>query len=64
MSVRWDRALARIRSLLDVSSERELAATLLAAIAIAGATIGFATYLLPHPAGTDFVAPTVAFAAS
>ena len=64
MSVRWDRALARIRSLLDVSSERELAATLLAAIAIAGATIGFATYLLPHPAGTDFIAPTVAFAAS
>ncbi|HEU4803917.1 MAG TPA: GGDEF domain-containing protein [Solirubrobacterales bacterium] len=64
MGVRWDRALARIRSLLDVSSERELAATLLAAIAIAGATIGFTTYLLPHPDGTDFVAPTVAFAAS
>ncbi len=41
-----------------------MAASLLGAIAIAGSTIGFLTYLLPHPEGTDFVAPSIAFAAS
>ncbi len=60
----WDRAVARMNARLDPASERELAATLLAAIAIAGAAFGFLTYLLPHPDGTDFVAPSVAFAAS
>lgn len=46
------------------STQRELAATLIAAIALAGALFGFATYVLPHPEGTNFLAPSIAFAAS
>jgi diguanylate cyclase (GGDEF)-like protein len=59
-----DRSITRLRVRLGAGSERELAASLLAAIAIAGAGFGFLTYLLPHPDGTDFAAPAVAFAAS
>jgi diguanylate cyclase (GGDEF)-like protein len=59
-----DRSIARLRVRLGAGTERELAASLLAAIAVAGASFGFLTYLLPHPAGTDFVAPSIAFAAS
>ena len=60
----WDRTIARLHDRLGAWSDRELAATLLAAIAIAGSTVGFLTYLLPHPDGTDFVAPSIAFAIS
>lgn len=45
-------------------SERELAGTLLGAIAIAGPLIGFLTYPFPHPEGTNYLAPSVAFAIS
>jgi diguanylate cyclase (GGDEF)-like protein len=62
--MRPDRVIQRLGGLLGASSERELAASLLAAIAVAGSTIGFLTYLLPHPDGTDFVAPSIVFAAS
>lgn len=57
----------RIRALIASRSdlgERELAATLLAAIGIAGPVVGFATYLLPHPEGTDYVTPSIAFVVS
>jgi diguanylate cyclase (GGDEF)-like protein len=59
-----DRSIARLRTRLGAGSERELAAALLAAIAVGGAGFGLLTYLLPHPEGTDFVAPSIAFAAS
>ena len=59
-----DRSIARLRVRLGAGSERQLAASLLAAIAVAGAVFGFLTYPLPHPEGTDFVAPSIAFAAS
>lgn len=60
----WNRAIASLHARLDATSDREVAATLLGAIAIAGATIGFITYLFPHPPGTNFVAPSIAFAIS
>ncbi|HET6831470.1 MAG TPA: GGDEF domain-containing protein [Solirubrobacterales bacterium] len=59
-----DRSIARLRTRLGAGSERELAASLLAAIAVFGAAFGLLTYLLPHPDGTDFVAPTIAFVTS
>jgi diguanylate cyclase (GGDEF)-like protein len=59
-----DRSIRRLRTRLGAGSERELAASLLAAIAVGGGGLGFLTYLLPHPEGTDFVAPAIAFAAS
>jgi diguanylate cyclase (GGDEF)-like protein len=59
-----DRSIARLRTRLGAGSERELAASLLAAIAVGGAGFGFLTYLLPHPEGTDFIAPSIAFVVS
>ena len=56
--------VAAARKRLSVSGERELAASLIAAIAAGGAAIGFATYLLPHPEGTNYLAPSIAFAIS
>ena len=61
---RHQEALREWRRRLSASSEREIAATLLGVIAVAGAGIGFLSYALPHPEGTDFVLPSVAFAAS
>ena len=55
------RGLERLNRRIDASSDRELAASLLAAIAIAGSLVGFLTFPLPHPEGTDFVAPTISF---
>ena len=57
-------AAARLNRRIDASSDRELAASLLAAIAIGGSLVGFLTFPLPHPEGTDFVAPTIAFLTS
>lgn len=57
-------SLDSLRHRVDLFSERELAATLIAAISIAGPAIGFFTYLLPHPDGTDYVVPSIAFAIS
>jgi diguanylate cyclase (GGDEF)-like protein len=62
--VNLDRAVERVHSRLGGYSDRELAATLLSGIAIAGSVVGFITYLFPHPEGTDFVAPSIAFAVS
>lgn len=64
MTARIQEFLNRLVGWIDPSSERELAASLLGAIAIAGAGFGFLTYLLPHPEGTDFVPPSFAFAGS
>lgn len=58
---------AKLNALVAVysgASERELAATLLSSIAISGALVGLLTYVLPHPPGTDFVLPTIAFTVS
>lgn len=52
------------RKWLADAGERELAASLLGAIAVAGPLIGFFTYLFPHPEGTNYLAPSIAFAAS
>ncbi len=46
---------------VNLLSERELAASLLGAIAIGGPVLGFATFALPHPEGTDYVLPAVSF---
>lgn len=54
----------RFGGLLGVSRERELAASIIAVIALAGSLFGFVTYALPHPDGTNFVAPSIAFAAA
>ena len=59
-----DHVIERVHSRLARSSDRELAATLLSGIAIAGSLVGFGTYLFPHPEGTDFVTPSIAFAIS
>ncbi|MCB0877273.1 MAG: GGDEF domain-containing protein, partial [Solirubrobacterales bacterium] len=59
-----DHAIASVHSRLGASSDRELAATLLGGIAIVGSVVGFVTYLFPHPEGTDFVTPSIAFAIS
>ena len=64
MADRITDALAGLRRALDGVSERVLAAALLATIAVVGSLIGFVTYLLPHPAGTNFVAPSIAFVIS
>lgn len=56
-----NRLVAILRGRLGTYSDRELAASLLGAIAVVGSSIGFLTYLLPHPDGTDFLAPSVAF---
>ena len=53
-----------MHSRLGGSSDSELAATLLGGIAIAGSALGFLTYLFPHPEGTEYVAPAIAFAIS
>lgn len=58
------KSLSSLKHRLDTYSERELAATLIASIAVAGSAIGFFTYLLPHPEGTDYVVPSVAFCIS
>jgi len=57
-------AARRLEHLLGASSQRELAAALIGAIALAGSLFGFATYALPHPEGTNFVAPSIGFAAA
>ena len=46
------------------SGERELAATLIGAIALGGSLIGFFSYLFAHPEGTDYLAPSIAFSIS
>jgi diguanylate cyclase (GGDEF)-like protein len=53
-----------LRRRIDGSSDRELAVALLATIAIVGPLLAFFTYLFPHPAGTDFVLPTILFCAA
>lgn len=53
-----------VRRRVGAYSERELAATLLGAIALAGPLVGILTYPFPHPAGTDYLAPTIAFVVS
>jgi len=62
--VNWDRTINHLHDRLGATSDRELAATLLSMIAVGGSAVGFLTYLFPHPEGTDFVAPSIAFAVS
>jgi hypothetical protein len=62
----WEELRGRkaLRRRIDGSSDRELAVALLATIAIGGPLLAFFTYLFPHPAGTDFVLPTILFCAA
>jgi diguanylate cyclase (GGDEF)-like protein len=61
------RATATVRALresLASAPEREVAAVLIGAIALAGSIVGLVTMLLPHPEGTHYLEPAIAFVIS